>query len=145
MCKQSAPRSRQITMPAPFHSIFTGFMLFLTPNQQCQSTQGNSVCHIKLVACVSEPCRMHCMVYLQVASRALDVPVDFIHISDTASNLVANAVLTAASCSSQLFGGAVLVSRVLSLYHRHHHFFNKHSWQNATITSSEQLINVFKK
>ena len=42
--KQSVPRSRQITTttPHPHHSIFTGQMLFLTPNQQCQSTEGNS-------------------------------------------------------------------------------------------------------
>jgi len=26
--------------PTPHHSIFTGRMLFLTPNQQCQSTEG---------------------------------------------------------------------------------------------------------
>jgi len=25
--------------PTPHHSIFTGQMLFLTPNQQCQSTE----------------------------------------------------------------------------------------------------------
>jgi len=37
---QSAPRFRQITTPTPQHSIFTGWMLFLTPNQQCQSTEG---------------------------------------------------------------------------------------------------------
>ena len=37
MCK-SAPRSRQITTPAPHHSFFTGRMLFLPPNQQRQST-----------------------------------------------------------------------------------------------------------
>ena len=37
--KQSAPSSRQITTPAPHHSIFTGQMLLLTPNQQCQSTE----------------------------------------------------------------------------------------------------------
>jgi len=42
ICKQSAPRSRQITTPTPHHSIFTGRMLFLMPNQQCQSTKGNS-------------------------------------------------------------------------------------------------------
>jgi len=41
ICKQSAPRSRQITTPAPYHSIFTGRMLFLMPNQQCQSTEGH--------------------------------------------------------------------------------------------------------
>ena len=39
ICK-SAPRSRQITMPAPHHSVFTGQMPFLLPNQQHQSTEG---------------------------------------------------------------------------------------------------------
>jgi len=42
ICK-SAPRSRQITMPAPHHSVFTGRMPFLPPNQQRQSTEG-TVC-----------------------------------------------------------------------------------------------------
>jgi len=41
ICKQSARRSRQITTPTPHHSVFTGRMLFLMPNQQCQSTEGN--------------------------------------------------------------------------------------------------------
>jgi len=40
ICKQSAPRSRQITTSTPRHSIFTGRMLFLAPNQQCESTEG---------------------------------------------------------------------------------------------------------
>ena len=35
ICK-SAPRSRQITMPATHHSVF--LQPFLLPNQQCQST-----------------------------------------------------------------------------------------------------------
>jgi len=39
VCKQSAPRSRQITTSTRHHSIFTGRMLFLTPNQQHQSTE----------------------------------------------------------------------------------------------------------
>jgi len=39
ICK-SAPRSRQITMPTPHHSVFTGQMHFLPPNQQHQSTEG---------------------------------------------------------------------------------------------------------
>jgi len=40
ICK-SAPRSRQITTPAPHSSVFfTGRMPFLPPNQQCQSTEG---------------------------------------------------------------------------------------------------------
>ena len=32
-CKQTSPCSRQITTSTPHHSIFTGRMLFLTPNQ----------------------------------------------------------------------------------------------------------------
>jgi len=40
--KQSAPHSRQITTSTHRHSIFTGRMLLLMPNQQCQSTEGNS-------------------------------------------------------------------------------------------------------
>ena len=41
ICK-SAPHTRQITTPAPHHSVFfTGRMPFLSPNQQRQSTEGN--------------------------------------------------------------------------------------------------------
>jgi len=40
VCKQCAPRSRQITTPTPHCSIFTGWMLSLMPNQQCQSSEG---------------------------------------------------------------------------------------------------------
>jgi len=39
ICK-SAPRSRQIIMPAPHCSVFTGRMPFFSPNQQRQSTEG---------------------------------------------------------------------------------------------------------
>ena len=39
ICK-SAPCSRQTSTPAPHHSVFTGRILFLSPNQQCQSTEG---------------------------------------------------------------------------------------------------------
>jgi len=42
ICK-SAPRCRQITMPAPHHSVFTGRMPFLPPSQQRDSTEGNSI------------------------------------------------------------------------------------------------------
>jgi len=42
ICKQSAPRSRQITTPTSHHSTFAGRMLFLMPNQQCQSTEGST-------------------------------------------------------------------------------------------------------
>jgi len=40
ICKQSAPCFRQITTPTPYHSLFTGWMLFLMLNQQYQSTEG---------------------------------------------------------------------------------------------------------
>ena len=56
ICKQSAPRSRQTTTPTPHHSILTGRKLFLTPNQQCQSTEGmiytmTWLCNIVLMEC----------------------------------------------------------------------------------------------
>ena len=35
-----APPSKQTTTPAPHHSVFTGRMSFLPPNQQRQSTEG---------------------------------------------------------------------------------------------------------
>ena len=41
---ESAPRSRQITTPAPHHSsFFTGLIPSLLPNQQHKSTEGNSL------------------------------------------------------------------------------------------------------
>ena len=42
---KSAPRSRQITMPAPNNSVFTGRVPFLPPSQQHQSTEGNIPTH----------------------------------------------------------------------------------------------------
>jgi len=42
MYKSFASHSRQITMPVPYHSVFTGQMPFLSPNQQCGSAEGNS-------------------------------------------------------------------------------------------------------
>jgi len=47
-CKQSAPRSREITTPTSYHSIFTGRMLFLMPNQQFQSNEGITLNEQKL-------------------------------------------------------------------------------------------------
>jgi len=35
-----APDRVQTTTPAPHHSVFLGRVLLLTPNQQCQSTEG---------------------------------------------------------------------------------------------------------
>ena len=39
LCKSSALCSKQITMPTPHHSVFTGQMLFLPLNQQRHSTE----------------------------------------------------------------------------------------------------------
>jgi len=39
ICKSRAPHFRQIIMPVPYHSVFTDWILFLLPNQQCQSTE----------------------------------------------------------------------------------------------------------
>jgi len=36
-------------MPEPHHSVFTVPVLFLTPNQQCQSTEGNMLIELLLV------------------------------------------------------------------------------------------------
>jgi len=36
ICK-SAPHPRQITVPTPHHSVFTGWMPFLLATQQCQA------------------------------------------------------------------------------------------------------------
>ena len=47
ICKSDS-RSRQITMPAPHHSVFTGQMPFLPPNQQRQSTEGISTEGIRI-------------------------------------------------------------------------------------------------
>jgi len=44
-----APCSRQITTPTPHHLIFTGQMLFLTSEQQHQSTEGKKFVAQKLL------------------------------------------------------------------------------------------------
>jgi len=48
--RKSAPRSRQITTPAPHHLVFTGRMPCLSSNQQRQSTEGTIHQAAKLVA-----------------------------------------------------------------------------------------------
>ncbi|XP_014676745.1 PREDICTED: xanthine dehydrogenase/oxidase-like [Priapulus caudatus] len=45
---------------------------------------------------------------LQVASRALQIPIDKIHINETSSDTVPNATMTSGSTGTDLFGGAVL-------------------------------------
>ena len=41
VCRQGDQLAYKITTTAPRHSIFTSWMLYLTPNQQCQSTEGS--------------------------------------------------------------------------------------------------------
>ena len=51
ICK-FAPCSIQIIMPAPRHSVFTGRMPFLPPNQQCQSTEGTDTAITSVNKCI---------------------------------------------------------------------------------------------
>jgi len=48
MHKSFAPPSKQITTPAPYHLIFTGRLLCLTPSQRCHSTEGTDRCYLLL-------------------------------------------------------------------------------------------------
>jgi len=59
--RKSAPRSRQITMPAPHSPVFTGRMPFLPPNQQCQSTENKfqSKLRHKASCCSTDSNRPH--------------------------------------------------------------------------------------
>jgi len=52
ICRSFAPRSRQITMPIPYHSVFTGQMPFLPPMQQHHST---ARCVMETVSGLKEP------------------------------------------------------------------------------------------
>ena len=70
---QSAPRSRQITTPAPPAQFFTGRMPFLSPNQQCQSTEGNKALkpfteQQKNVQRV-KTCSTHCQMFWRIWSN----------------------------------------------------------------------------
>ena len=53
ICK-STHRSRQITTPSPHHSVFTGRMPFLPPNQQRQSTEGETT-HLHTMTNTDKP------------------------------------------------------------------------------------------
>ena len=67
ICK-SAPRSKQTTTPAPYHSVFTGRMLFLPPNQQRQSTVG-----ISIVVCIPacHPLKQKYIIYYDADRRTI--------------------------------------------------------------------------
>ena len=64
---------------------------------------------------------------LQVASRALHIPAEKIHICETGTNTVPNTTATAASASSDLNGMAVVVGTIcinLSTNNSRHLFSN---------------------
>lgn len=50
---------------------------------------------------------------VQVCSHCLNIPIDSVHISETSTSTVANASATAASVSSDLYGMAVKVRRLV--------------------------------
>lgn len=45
---------------------------------------------------------------IQIASRVLQIPIDLIHVQESSSDKVPNAITTAGSVSSDLYGGAVM-------------------------------------
>ena len=53
ICKSFAPRSIQITTSVPHHSVFTGRMPFLPPNQQCQSNKSCLCIHVSMYTVMS--------------------------------------------------------------------------------------------
>ena len=68
MCKQSAPRSRQISTSTPHHSIFIGRVLFLTPNQQRQNTEGT---HLPVVMLANVKSRLVLPFWYQLTQAVL--------------------------------------------------------------------------
>jgi len=80
ICKQSAPRCRQITTPRLHHSIFTCRMLFQTPNQQRWSTECNiklldiRLCHSYVFCWLAhEPMsEVHCLVFSMYWEMAVE-------------------------------------------------------------------------
>jgi len=72
---KQAPRFRQITMPAPYHSVFTGRMPFLPPNQQRQSTEG--ICLLLVVYYFIRTTMTHWLVQCAVVISIMYVTLDW--------------------------------------------------------------------
>jgi len=89
ICKQSAHRSRQIMTPTPHHSIFTGQMFFLKPNQQCQSTKDNR--YAKLSPIYPEKSRVKTEEVLQWYTEKKN-PVVFVECQGSRASVPASAV-----------------------------------------------------
>ena len=95
--KQSAPCSRQTTTPTPHHWIFTGRMLFLAHNQQCQSTEDKKnnkiTCHQN-----QTQTSLTCLGYFRGRPRGLLVGV----VSTGAAGMVSSSATTAPSLSTPI-------------------------------------------
>ena len=52
------------------------------------------------------------VLYFQIASRILDVPIDMIYTNETGTHFMPTAVTTGASIGTEIFGSAVLVRAV---------------------------------
>jgi len=55
------------------------------------------------------------MFYFQVAGRALDIPVNKIHLSETSSGVIPNSTATGGSSAADLNGAALLVRSLLTI------------------------------
>ena len=96
ICK-SAPSSRQITTPTPHHSVFTGRMPFLPPNQQRQSTEGMFLLytHTRLTALYSRT--------TQVSRYQKGKPIWILLKQETVSgSCISRAICKSAPCSRQI-------------------------------------------
>ena len=74
--RKSAPRFRQITMPAPHQSVFTGHMPFLPPNQQHQSTEMNIIMNNYYVTLLLHCYLHHCWQILMSQNSASTCCID---------------------------------------------------------------------
>ena len=57
--------------PTPYRWIFTDRMLFLTPNQQCQSTEGNCSTALPQHICEKSTANRNCVLYVLFCSLAV--------------------------------------------------------------------------
>ena len=109
LCK-SAPRCRQATTPAPHHSVFTGRMSLLPPNQQCQSNEGQ-LCYVMrlYISCCRQSLTTALFPPIFAPFRLIMWPLDYIG-ARTATNshcysnissisVPATSVATECSCS----------------------------------------------
>ena len=95
ICKQSAPHSRQKTTSTHHHSMFTGQMLVLTPNQQCQSTVGTILDYraMRMVNIVVHGCRVRCSVEISRAPhlQPLSLPLKPANVTQAVSEALETA------------------------------------------------------